>query len=127
MLCSLSADGSANHIIKHVKVQLPNQVLAIFCPCGSLLHIFLGSLSEGFSRYLQLFNYPLVLRVERPSILFVVFSDLSLLTLLSVVLEGVLQLVTSLLGVLGDAQLQIHQLLEFRILSWIHTTLSTQY
>ena len=62
-----------------------------------------------------------------PSILFVVFSDLSLLTLLSVVLEGVLQLVTSLLGVLGDAQLQIHQLLEFRILSWIHATLSTQY
>ena len=84
-------------------------------------------MSERFSRYLQLFNYPLVLRVERPSILFVVFSDLSLLTLLSVVLEGVLQLVTSLLGVLGDAQLQILQLLEFRILSWIHATLSTQY
>ena len=34
-------------------------------------------------------------------------SDLSLLTLLSVVLEGVLQLITSLLGVLGDAELQI--------------------
>ena len=53
-------------------------------------------------------------------------SDLSLLTLLSVVLEGVLQLITSLPGVLGDAELQIHYLLEFRILSWIHTTLSKQ-
>ena len=38
-------------------------------------------------------------------------SDLSLLTLLSVVLEGVLQLITSLLGVLGDAELQIHHLI----------------
>ena len=71
---------------------------------GGLLHIFLRSLSEGFSRYLQLFNYPLVLRIEVRQHASVVSSDLSLLTLLSVVLEGVLQLVTSLLGVLGNVE-----------------------
>ena len=36
VILSTSTDSSANYIIKHVKVQLPNKVLAIFCPCGSL-------------------------------------------------------------------------------------------
>ena len=34
VILSTSTDSSANYIIKHVKVQLPNKGLAIFCPCG---------------------------------------------------------------------------------------------
>ena len=37
---------------------------------------------------------------------FFAFSELSLLTLFSLVLEGVLQLITSLLGVLGRAAIE---------------------